>query len=73
MISTKNKPNTKPNKPNFGPKTKVNYENKANSNPIKANWTKPLRGSVSPDLIYNVKALNLFIALDNIYLMILLR
>jgi hypothetical protein len=29
-----------------------------------SDWTKPLRGIVSPDLIYNAQALNLFIARD---------
>jgi hypothetical protein len=38
-----------------------------------SDWTKPLRGIVSPDLICYAQALNLFIALDNYYLMILLR
>jgi hypothetical protein len=38
-----------------------------------SDWTKPLRGSVSSDLIYNVKALNLFIAPDVFHPMLLLK
>jgi hypothetical protein len=40
---------------------------------VTSDWTKPLRGSVSPDLIYNVNAVNLFIAPDAFPPMLLLK
>jgi len=40
---------------------------------VKSDWTKPLRGNVSLDLMYNAKVLDLSIAPDNFNLMILLR
>jgi hypothetical protein len=62
-------PISSPNKSRFIGKIQIFLRNFL----LLSDWTKPLCGRVSFDLIYNVKALNLFIAPDVFPPMLLLR